>query len=115
MNELSISVQQPLPVDVVFVTIDPENDSSQAMGNYLAGIDPRYIGLRPRNTLKAKKFAKDFIFYLNKVQSGKTVSYHAEQISSGLVFDKEGRLRLYLGRQNGVKFLRNDLLRLIAG
>lgn len=114
-HELSASGQQPLPVDVVFVTIDPENDSPQAVENYLTGIDSGYIGLRPRNVLEAKKFAKDFLIYLNKVKLEKSVSYCAEPIRTGLVFDKEGRLRLYLGRQNGVKNLRHDLLQLISG
>ena len=115
VHELSILGQQSILVDVVFVTIDPENDSSRAVGDYLAGIDSRYIGLRPRNTLEAKKFAKDYLVYLNKVQSEKSISYYAEPISTGLVFDKEGHLRLYLGRQNGVNFLHNDLLQLISG
>ena len=94
VHELSILGQQSILVDVVFVTIDPENDSSRAVGDYLAGIDSRYIGLRPRNTLEAKKFAKDYLVYLNKVQSEKSISYYAEPISTGLVFDKEGHLRL---------------------
>ena len=115
VHELSAPGRQPLPVDVVFVTIDPENDSPQAVENYLTGIDSGYIGLRPRNVSEAKKFAKDFLIYLNKVQLEKSVSYCAEPIRTGLVFDKKGRLRLYLGRQNGVKNLRHDVLQLNLG
>ena len=114
-HELSAPGQQPLPVDVVFVTIDPENDSPQAVENYLTGIDSGYIGLRPKNVSEAKKFAKDFLIYLNKVQLEKSVSYFAEPMRTGLVFDKEGCLRLYLGRQNGVMNLRHDLMQLNSG
>jgi protein SCO1/2 len=114
-HELSAPGKQPLPVDVVFVTIDPENDSPQSVENYLTEIDSGYIGLRPRNISESKKFAKDFLIYLNKVQLEKSASYSAEPIRTGLVFDKEGRLRLYLGRQHGVKNLRHDLLQLISG
>jgi protein SCO1/2 len=112
-RELGILGKQSLMVDVVFVTIDPENDSSYAVENYLAGIDSRYIGLRPKNTLEAKKFAKDFLIYLNKVESKTATSYYVEPINAGLVFDKDGCLRLYLSRENGVKFLHDDLLELI--
>ena len=113
VNELGVSGQQPLPVDVVFVSIDPENDSPMVIEKYLECIHSSFIGLRPRNELDAKKFANDFLIYLNKVQNGKSVSYYSEPIRTGLVFDKEGRLRLYLSRKNGVKNLRHDLMQLI--
>ncbi|QWD59526.1 SCO family protein [Polynucleobacter sp. MWH-UH35A] len=115
VHELSVTGQQPLPVDLVFITIDPENDSPEDMENYLSEIDSGCIGLRPRNISDAKKFAKDFLIYLNKVQLENSVAYCAEPIRSGLVFDQEGCLRLYLGRQNGVKNLRHDLLQLFLG
>ncbi|MGZ8262249.1 MAG: SCO family protein [Methylotenera sp.] len=82
-------------VQVLFVTLDPERDTQEALAQFVPSFDKRFIGLRGSLQETAETIGNFKIFY-SKVE-GKTKNDYTIDHSSGLyVFDKEGKIRLYV-------------------
>jgi protein SCO1/2 len=82
-------------VQVLFVTLDPGRDTPELLASYVPAFHPSFLGLFGDAETTAKT-AKDFkIFY--QLQPGKTPETYTVDHSAGtLVFDPQGRLRLFL-------------------
>ena len=101
-------------VQVVFVTVDPERDTPQMLGQYVPWFYPSFLGLWG-DAQAVAAIAKDFgVFY--KKQPGSTPeNYSVDHTATSFVFDPQGRHRLLVQHGMPPDKLAADLRRLIAG
>jgi protein SCO1 len=78
-------------VQLLFVTVDPERDTREALAKYVTAFDPRFLGLY--GDLDAtRRVAKEFKIYFEKRKTGDT--YSVDHSAQSYVIDPQGRLRL---------------------
>ncbi len=78
-------------VKLVFISVDPERDTAELLGNYLSAFDSEFVGLRgtPEQTRAA---AKAFNVFYEKVPTGSSYSINHTAIT--YILDQQSRLRL---------------------
>jgi protein SCO1/2 len=112
MAEMSAVMQQLGPqadqVQVLFATIDPERDTQQLLAQYVPAFDKRFIGLygTPEQTAKV---AKEFKVYYAKVPGKTPGSYTMDHTAASYVFDKNGKIRLFVRNGQGPAPLVHDI------
>ena len=93
-------------VQVVMVSVDPERDTPQILGEYMAAFDKRFVGLR--GDLEATRtVAKEFKIYFEKRKQGS--SYTVDHSAQSYVLDTQGRLRLLVRHDRIGQDLADDL------
>jgi protein SCO1 len=97
-------------VQVLFVTVDPERDTRQAVAEYVAAFDPRFIALRG-DEAATQKVAKEFRIYYEKRPQG--ASYTIDHSAQAYVLDPQGRLRLLVRHERIGQDLAADLRTLL--
>jgi protein SCO1/2 len=109
MKELGPSADE---VQVLFVTLDPERDTQQLLSEYVPAFDARFLGLRgtPEQTAQT---AKEFKVFVSKVKGTEPGSYTVDHTAGSYVFDKEGRVRLFLRHGQGPAPIVHDLRQLL--
>jgi protein SCO1/2 len=100
-------------VQVVFVTIDPERDTQQVLAQYVPAFDPSFVGLYGSREETAAT-AKEFKVFYQKVPGKTETSYTMDHTAGSYVFDREGRIRLFLRHAGGVDPIVADLKRLLG-
>ena len=80
-------------LQVIFVSVDPERDTPELLGNYLAAFDRSFIGLRG-DAEQTRQAAAEFKVFYEKVPTGS--SYTINHTAMSYLFDAQGRLRLAL-------------------
>ncbi|HET7032357.1 MAG TPA: SCO family protein [Casimicrobiaceae bacterium] len=99
-------------VQVVFVTVDPDRDTSEVLASYVTAFDPSFVGLRGDAEAIART-AKEFKILYQK-QPGRTPqSYTVDHSAGTFVFDPQGRLRLYVGNGQGPDVFAHDIRELL--
>ena len=100
-------------VQVLFITLDPERDTQQLLANYVPAFDKRFIGLRgtPEQTAKT---AKEFKVFYAKVPGSDPNSYTIDHTAGSYVFDRDGRLRLFIRHGQGPDPIVHDLRQLLS-
>ena len=99
MADMASVMQQLGPqadqVQVLFATIDPERDTQQLLAQYVPAFDKRFLGLygTPEQTAKV---AKEFKVYYAKVPGKTPDSYTMDHTAASYVFDKNGKIRLFV-------------------
>ncbi|MFJ8095754.1 SCO family protein [Streptomyces griseofuscus] len=78
----SLSPAQRADLRVVFVTTDPGRDTPAALGSWLKGIDPRFIGLTGdfKSVQAAARSVGISVEPTTKDKNGKLVSVHGTQV-----------------------------------
>ena len=99
-------------VQGVFVTIDPERDTPEVLRAYVASFDPGFVALRG-NAEQTAAAAKEFKVFYAKVPGKSPGSYTMDHTAASYVFDKQGRLRLFVRYGSGSPALAADLQTLI--
>jgi protein SCO1/2 len=100
-------------VQVLFVTVDPERDTPEALKQYLSTFNPSFLGLRG-DAETTQKIADEFkIVYQKRV--GDSPDHHTVDHSAGVyIFDAKGQLRLYAnGSGNTGDILARDIAELL--
>jgi protein SCO1/2 len=100
-------------VRVLFVSVDPERDSLEALKLYTKNFGPQTIGLRGNEAAVTKLTQMYKVSYgADKAEAdGNYDVYH----SSGMyVFDRKGVARLLIRPDDSVDAIANDLQRLLA-
>ncbi len=98
------------PITVLFVTLDPEHDSPQALKTYVRAFDPRFIGLTGSSAAVNSAAAAFFVQHARITRAGRETIDH----STGLfLLDARGRLRVVGSTQSKIEDLVHDL-RLLA-
>jgi protein SCO1/2 len=109
MKELGPAADE---VQVLFVTLDPERDTQALLASYVPAFDKRFLGLR--GTLdQTAQTAKEFKVFVAKVPGKEPGSYTVDHTAGSYVFDKEGRVRLFLRHGNGPAPIVHDLRQLL--
>jgi protein SCO1/2 len=117
MAEMATVMQKLGPqadqVQVVFITLDPERDTRELLANYVPAFDKRFVGLRgtPEQTAKV---AKDFKVFAEKVPGQDPGSYTINHTAGSYVFDREGRLRLFIRHGGGADPIVHDIRQLLS-
>jgi protein SCO1 len=99
-------------VQVLFVTVDPERDTQAVLAKFVPFFDARFIGLwgNPQQTADT---LKNFKVFFAKVP-GKTKDDYAVDHSAGMyVFDKTGKIRLYMGYGQKPAEMASDIKKLL--
>ncbi len=117
MAEMAAVMQKLGPladqVQVLFVTLDPERDTQELLANYVPAFDKRFLGLRgtPEQTAKT---AKEFKVFYSKVPGTDPGSYTIDHTAGSYVFDRDGRLRLFIRHGQGPDPIVHDLRELLS-
>jgi protein SCO1/2 len=102
----------------VFITIDPERDTTEVLGPYVSAFSPDFVALR--GSLKeTEALAKEFKIYFKKVPGrlnadGQPTGYTMDHTAGSFVFDTKGRIRLFTRYGTGGEALLHDLKVLLA-
>lgn len=101
-------------VQMLFVTVDPERDTPELLGQYVPTFHPSFLGLYADPATTAAT-AKEFkVFYVK--QPGSTPStYTVDHTAGSYVFDPAGKLRLYVKHGETPARIAADLRMLLAG
>lgn len=101
-------------VQPVFVTVDPERDTAQVLKEYVAGFGGDVVALRG-DLEQTQAAAKGFKVFFAKVPGKEPGSYTIDHTAGAYVFDREGRVRLFVRYGSGTDALVHDLKLLLAG
>jgi protein SCO1 len=99
-------------LQVIFVTLDPDRDTPQVLSQYVPAFDPSFLGLLGTRDETAA-VAKDFKVFYQKVPGKTETSYTLDHTAGSYVFDREGRLRLFLRHAGAVEPIVEDLRKLV--
>ena len=100
-------------VQVLFITVDPERDTTTLLSQYVPAFDPRFLGLRG-DMVETEKTAKEFKVFYQKVPGKTPGSYTVDHTAGSYVFDTQGRIRLFIRHGQGVEPIVHDLKILLA-
>jgi protein SCO1 len=99
-------------LQVIFITLDPDRDTNEVLAQYVPGFDPSFLALRGTREETAA-IAKDFKVFYQKVPGKTETSYTLDHTAGSYVFDREGRVRLFLRHAGGVEPIVADLQKLL--
>ena len=99
-------------VQVLFVTVDPERDTPQLLSQYVPAFDKRFLGLYGDAEATAR-VAKEFKIFYKKVPGNSATSYTVDHSAGSYVFDKQGKVRLFVRHGQGAEVLTKDLKALL--
>ena len=108
---MSLLGKQSDQVQVLFVTVDPERDTQDVMAKYVPSFDKRFIGLRGSLQETAETLGNFKIFY-SKVEGKSKNDYTIDHSAGMYVFDKNGKIRLYLDYGEKPADMANDIKQL---
>ncbi len=112
LSELA-EVKQMLGADgarlqALFVTVDPERDTTEVLKAYMANFDPNFLALRGSPEQLAA-MVKDYKAYYKKVEGSTPTSYTMDHSAASYIYDTHGRLRLYSRYGSGAQALVEDI------
>jgi protein SCO1/2 len=99
-------------VQVLFITVDPERDTQELLSHYVPAFDKRFIGL-VGDAAATARVAKEFKVFYAKVPGADPGSYTVDHTAGSFVFDKQGRLRLFVRHGQGPALIAHDLRQLL--
>ncbi|MGB9110863.1 MAG: SCO family protein [Telluria sp.] len=110
MQKLGAQADQ---VQVLFITLDPERDTQQLLASYVPAFDKRFVGLygTPEQTART---AKEFKVFYAKVPGTTPGSYTIDHTAGSYVFDRDGKLRLFIRHGGGADPIVHDLRQLLS-
>jgi protein SCO1/2 len=105
MQELGADADK---VQVLFVTLDPERDTQALLAQYVPAFDSRFLGLRGDAQATAK-VAKEFKVFYAKAEGKTPESYTIDHTAGSYVFDRNGKIRLFVRHGMGPGPIAHDL------
>jgi protein SCO1/2 len=97
-------------VQVLFVSVDPERDTRDALAKYVPAFDPSFLGLYG-DADATKRVTREFKIYAEKRKTGDT--YTVDHSAQSYVIDPQGRLRLFVKHDRIGADLPDDLRALL--
>jgi protein SCO1 len=105
LADLSQALKQLGPdaqrVQVLFVTVDPTRDTPAVMAQYVHAFDPHFIALVPRSDAELQQVTHDFRIYFAKAPGARPGDYTIDHTAASYVFDRDGKLRLFVKDAQG--------------
>jgi protein SCO1/2 len=99
-------------LQVIFITVDPARDTPQVLAAYVPNFDPSFIGLTG-TVDEINAAAREFKVFYQKVPGKTETSYTIDHTAGSYVFDKDGRIRLFVKHAAGVDPIVADLQKLL--
>lgn len=99
-------------MQVLFVTVDPERDTQEVLAKFVPAFDERFIGLYGSQEEIAKA-VKDFKIFAAKVESSGRAGYTIDHSAGVYIFDKKGKIRLYVDYGTKPEELAGDIQKLL--
>jgi protein SCO1 len=99
-------------LQVIFITVDPQRDTPAILGSYVASFDPSFVGLTG-SVDEINATAREFKVFYQKVAGKTEMSYTIDHTAGSYVFDKDGRVRLFVKHAGGVEAIAADLKQLL--
>lgn len=99
-------------LQVIFVTVDPERDTREVLAQYVPAFDKSFVGLSgtPEQTLAT---AQEFKIFFQKVPGATPTSYTIDHTAGSYVFDRDGKVRLFVRHKQDIDSVVADLKRLL--
>lgn len=101
-------------LQVLFVTVDPERDTSPLLAQYAQAFNPSFIALRG-SAEQTKAVAKAFNVYYEKRGDIAGGHYTMDHTAGIYLFDPQGRTRLFVRYGEEPEKLLADIKQLLAG
>lgn len=95
-------------VQVLLVTIDPERDTPELLAKYVTAFNPKFLALRG-NADETARVAKEFKVIYQKVAGPREENYAMDHSAGSYIFDRQGRLRLYVSYGRGADVFAHDI------
>jgi protein SCO1 len=111
-NAMKLLGEQSNQVQVLFVTVDPQRDTQEVLAQFVPAFDARFIGLRGSLQETAETLGNFKVFYAKVEGKGKD-DYTVDHSAGIYVFDKEGKVRLYMNYGEKSADMANDIKRLL--
>jgi protein SCO1/2 len=112
LAELAVAVRKLGPsaeqVQVLLVTVDPERDTPELLAKYVTAFNPKFLALRG-NADETARVAKEFKRIFQKVAGPRPENYSMDHSAGSYIFDRQGRLRLYVGYGRGADIFAHDI------
>ena len=99
-------------LQVLFITIDPKRDTPELLSQYVPSFNSAFLGLYG-DTAATAQVAKDFKIIYRTVPGKTADSYTMDHSAGMLVFDPEGRLRLFMNYGLAADKMAADIKRLL--
>ena len=99
-------------VQVLFITVDPENDSPEALKEYLTAFNPSFLGLYG-NPQAIKKTAKEYNVVYQNHENNSEGHQSVDHSTGTYIYDTKGKLRLYVSNDKGPDVFAHDILELL--
>ncbi len=99
-------------LQVIFVTVDPQRDTPAVLGSYVSSFDPSFVGLTG-TAEEISATAREFKVFYQKVPGKTDLSYTIDHTAGSYVFDKDGRIRLFVKHAAGVDAIAADVKQLL--
>lgn len=99
-------------LQVLFVTVDPKRDTPALLAQYVPSFHPSFLGLYG-DAAATEKVAKDLKIIYRIVPGKAADSYTVDHTAASLVFDTQGRLRLFVPNEMGADKLAPDIKNLL--
>lgn len=96
-------------LQVIFISLDPERDTSTLLDQYISSFDRRFIALRPRTTEELKQTIEHFKIYAARISGTQTNHYTIDHSVGSYVFDTRGRIRLFIRHGQDIALLIQDI------
>ncbi|MEO8156275.1 MAG: SCO family protein [Betaproteobacteria bacterium] len=95
-------------VQVLLVTVDPERDTPELLGKYVTAFNPKFLALRG-SAEETAAVAKEFKVIYQKVAGSRPDNYSMDHSAGSYIFDRQGRLRLYVSYGRGAEVFAHDI------
>lgn len=111
-NTMKLLGDEAEQVQVLFVTVDPRRDTQEVLAQFVPSFDKRFIGLRGSLQETAETLG-NFKIYYQEVPGKSKDDYSIDHSAGMYVFDKEGKVRLYLGYGQKPEDITSDVRKLL--
>lgn len=81
-------------LQVLFITVDPERDTTALLRDYMQNFDATFLALRPEPAA-LQAVAADFKIYYKQVAGPTPTSYTMDHSAGKYIYDAQGRARLF--------------------
>jgi len=95
-------------VQVLLVTIDPVRDTPELLAKYVTAFNPQFLALRG-SAEETARVAKEFKVIYQKVVGAQPENYTMDHSAGSYIFDRQGRLRLYVAYGRGADVFAHDI------
>ncbi len=111
-NTMKLLGKKADEVQVLFVTVDPQRDTQEVLAKFVPSFDKRFIGLRGSLQETAEALGNFKVYFL-KVPGKGDNDYTIDHSAGMYVFDKQGKVRLYMGYGQKPADIASDLRKLL--